>query len=402
MKSSETTGTIWLQAVLAVARLLANAHAKIAAKAKPRSAEIVALRAGNERLRCETELLRARLERLPSQGRSRYKPWERLRILWHRARYGLSMRETARTFVVRVSTLQAWLRGLGQRPKSCGAKTTRRQRLHQVVAHLVHLLRWKNPAWGTRRIAQILARLGVKVSRRSVQRLVRAKPPRPTPTAPAARKDRARKPSKRRTVRARRPHHVWLVDLTVFKLAFGLIHLRAGAVLDAFARSVIAIDLCPTEPTAAWASRLFSRATRAAGRSPKHLVTDQGPPFTSERFRQTVKTRGTRQRFGAIGCSGSISLIERFWRTLKTDALPFFACLLPQEVLLKRISRWARWYAKERPHQGLDGATPNEEARRRRAPRRVLDLHAHSRWKLERLAFEGDTNLPVYRLRKSA
>jgi transposase InsO family protein len=47
------------------------------------------------------------------------------------------------------------------------------------------------------------------------------------------------------------------------------------------------------------------------------LVSDHGAQFTTEAFRVSLKTRGIRQRFGAIGKTGSIAIVERRWSTLK-------------------------------------------------------------------------------------
>jgi hypothetical protein len=66
------------------------------------------------------------------------------------------------------------------------------------------------------------------------------------------------------------------------------------------------------------------------------------------------------QRFGAVGKTGSIALIERLWRTLK-EALelkllrPLFA-----EDLRRKVELGLVQYAHFRPHQALGGATPAE------------------------------------------
>ncbi|MBI3268442.1 MAG: DDE-type integrase/transposase/recombinase [Planctomycetes bacterium] len=402
MATSSRPCSLWLDAVLAVARLLREAEARVLVECSPRAAELLALRAEVFRLRAECELLRARILRMEPTSRPRYARWERLRILWHRARHGLSTRETARLFVVRVSTLQAWLRSLPSVPPSGATPAKGPRGLAAVVGHLARLLRWDNPAWGTRRIAQVLARLGIKVSRSSVQRQVRTKPQPPTPTVPRRKSGKAVPRKKARAVRAKRPHHVWLIDITVVKFLFGMVQLRVAAVLDAFTRSIVVLDVCRTEPSADWICRLFARGVRAASRAPKHLVTDRGVQFTSRQFKAAVKHRGVRQRFGAIGSHGGIALIERCWGSLKREALPLWCCFLNQDALRVRLQRWARWQNVERPHQGIDGLTPREKLRRPRAsrPRRMLDFTACSNWELDRLAFEGDTALPVYRLRK--
>src|SRR5260370_1258586 len=53
------------------------------------------------------------------------------------------------------------------------------------------------------------------------------------------------------------------------------------------------------------------------GSSPKNLVTDSGPQFTSVNFRPWCHRHGIRHRQGAVGQTGSIAVCERFVLTLK-------------------------------------------------------------------------------------
>ncbi len=62
----------------------------LSAQKRPLAAEVVALRERLEKLRTQNKLLRARLARIEPRHRPRYAPSERLRILLHRARYGIS------------------------------------------------------------------------------------------------------------------------------------------------------------------------------------------------------------------------------------------------------------------------------------------------------------------------
>jgi transposase InsO family protein len=128
-----------------------------------------------------------------------------------------------------------------------------------------------------------------------------------------------------RAVRARRPNHVWMVDLTDVKGMFGLVTFKVGVVFDAFSR-----------------------------------MSDRGACFTGGVFRRKLRRLGVKQRFGAIGKKGSIALIERFWRTLK-DTLGL-RLLRPSvaEDLLEKIELGLVHYAHLRPNQALGGATPAE------------------------------------------
>jgi hypothetical protein len=89
------------RALLLVARWIAVAHDRWRTRVADRSplrARIAVLEETVQRLREENDLLRARLRRVDARRRPRYRPFERLRIHWHQARHGLSVRATARAF----------------------------------------------------------------------------------------------------------------------------------------------------------------------------------------------------------------------------------------------------------------------------------------------------------------
>ena len=73
-----------------------------------------------------------------------------------------------------------------------------------------------------------------------------------------------------------------------------------------------------------------------------------------------LRSLGVRGRFGAIGQSGSIAIIERLWRTLKEMLELQFLPPLSRAHLEERMGLGLMYYAYLRPHQGLDGAMPAE------------------------------------------
>ncbi|MBI5287493.1 MAG: transposase [Chloroflexi bacterium] len=393
----------WLNAILTIGKLFAAAQAQ-------REGELRRLAAENDRLRTELEcraaelrLLHERLEGMKPGTRPRYSAEAQVAILWHGMRYGICLAELAHRFVVGLATLRGWLRRLPETPARGKASAKGRPLLPLVIEHLIHLLRFENPRWGTRRIAQVLAKLGIRVSRSAVQCTVQRLPPeRPRPAAPVETPGKRRR-RKRSGVKARRPDHVWLIDITRVNLLFGLATVHIAAVLDAYTRRIVAIDLCAREPTAAWMCKLLDAAIGAAGRAPRHLITDHGAQFTAKRFTRLARRRKIRRRFGAVGEHSSIALIERLWRTLRYEALPLWSGFLPPEELRRYLHRWARWYRLERVHQGIEGLTPAEQGRKAvRRYRAATELASTARWSLVRSFFEGDPGLPVYRLRKVA
>ena len=74
-----------LRALLLITRWIGLAHDRWKvqiARRRPLAAEVDFLHERMEKLRAENDLLRARLKRLPARRRPRYRPVERLDILW--------------------------------------------------------------------------------------------------------------------------------------------------------------------------------------------------------------------------------------------------------------------------------------------------------------------------------
>jgi putative transposase len=382
-----------IHALLLVAREIALAHdhwLAALARRRPLAAENAALRETVERQRAQIELLRARLLRLHPRRRPRYRRWERLAILWHRSRYGLSVSATARAFVLSVQTVVNWNRDVESGSANLVHAKPPVNKLPDLVREIAHHLKGEWPRWGTRRIAGILARLGMKASRSTVQRALRERPPRPAAAGRVL-------PRRAGELLAKRPNHVWLVDFTrvggLFRSVF------VGAVVDAFSRKVLALRVCAAEPTAAFAVRLRREAVLGHG-APGHVVTDHGRQFTSAAFRRALARRGIRRRFGAVARRGSRSLarIDRFWRSMKSEYARGLFLYKPLRSIERDLLRFVSWFNAERPHQALGHRTPDEihTDRPRRRPRVLTSGVLAARF------LGGDHRLPILRLRHVA
>jgi putative transposase len=204
---------------------------------------------------------------------------------------------------------------------------------------------------GDRSLAAHLARAGLRVSRRTIQRIRKEKTivPPPPPQATAA----------GRAVRARFPNHVWMIDLTEVPGFLRLLSYKLSVVLDVFSRMPLAARVFFSEPSGKDVARLVLAAAGRFG-PPRHSVSDQGSQFTSDPFRRALDHLGVRHRYGAVGKTGSIALIERFFRTLKAVADLRSRPPLLRADLERRLTLGLSYYAWLRPHQGLEGATPAE------------------------------------------
>ena len=101
---------------------------------------------------------------------------------------------------------------------------------------------------------------------------------------------------------------------------------------------------------------------------PSILITDQGSQFRAGPFQELVRGFGIEPLFGAVGQSGSIAIIERFWRTLKDELQLETVRSLVKSDLDERLRLGLIHYAVLRPHQSLEGATPIEAFLAARAP----------------------------------
>ena len=194
---------------------------------------------------------------------------------------------------------------------------------------------------------------------------------------------------------------MWVVDLTSVRLLFGLIDVRIGAVLDAFTRTIVAIRAHIGEPDAAWTCGLLRTAVRNARAKPRYVVTDHGVQFTSQLCKAFLRGRGVRHRYGAVGSSAALMLLERAWRSLKEEFIRHLPLWLSPSSLERRVRAWTEWHAKHRPHQGLGGKTP-EDVRRCRPSRRPLKIGSADRWILERRDLRNEPLCPVYTLRRAS
>jgi putative transposase len=304
-------------------------------------------------LRETADILATRWDKLSERQRPHYSPDARFRILRIRALLALSADEAARTFRVSPGTILRWEREAQAAPDrptvgSLVKPTPPVRRFADVVRHIVQTLTLAGFP-GDASVAAFLARAGWRLSRRTVQRIRKEKTLAPPPKLESG----------PRAVRARYPHHVWMLDITETPGLLRLFSFKLAAVFDVFSRVPLAAQVFLSEPSGAAMARLFTRAALRFG-PPRHSVSDQGPQFTSETFRRMLSCHGVRHRYGAVGQTGSIALIERFFLTLKGITKLVTTPPFLRRDLERRLALFFVYYICLRPHQGLGGRTPAE------------------------------------------
>ena len=194
----------------------------------------------------------------------------------------------------------------------------------------------KTPFYGSRSMIKHFRRLGHKINRKRVQRLMRlmgieAVYPKPRTSKPHP----AHKiyPYLLRNLTIDRPNQVWAADITYIPLKRGFMYLVA--VMDWYSRKVLA-----------W-------------RLPDIFNTDQGSQFTSHAFTKTLEDNDIRISMDGRGNFRDNIFIERLWWTVKYQYLYLHAFNDGFE-LRQGLRDWFRFYNKERFHQSLDDKTPDE------------------------------------------
>jgi hypothetical protein len=266
------------------------------------------------------DILRERWDRLPERRRPHYRPAQRFRILRIRRLLGLSAAETAQWFQVSSDTILRWERDVDVASSDdCEAQESKLVRTSPPVRRYADVVRSLVQSMalvgfgGKGKIARVLARAGWTLSKRTVGRILNEKPltPRPEACPPETR-------ILSRPVQAKCPHDLILLDITTIQGFFGLFRFHLAVVFDVCARMPLAWQTFWIEPSGSMLARLLERASSSFG-SASVLITDRGAQFTSETFGAAAAKLGIDHRFGAVGESGSIALLERVWKTLKTE-----------------------------------------------------------------------------------
>jgi putative transposase len=216
----------------------------------------------------------------------------------------------------------------------------------------------KTPTWGSRSMRNHLRRLGYKINRKHVQRLMRlmgleAIYPRPKTSRPHP--EHKVYPYLLRNLNIERPNQVWCTDLTYIPMNRGFMYLVA--IMDWHSRKVLSWRLSNTMETD-FCVEALEEAIRRYG-TPEIFNTDQGSQFTSEDFTGVLKEHGIDISMDGRGRAQDNIFIERLWWTLKYNYI-YLRSFNNGADLRKGLRGWFSFYNRERFHQTLDNLTPDE------------------------------------------
>jgi putative transposase len=220
--------------------------------------------------------------------------------------------------------------------------------------------------YGSPRLQRALRGRGYRVSRRRVERLMRAGAFR----ARAARVYRpkagthrwfGRQPNYVRRLSVTRPNQIWAADLTY--LPAGGRWWFLAVVLDQYSRRVLTWRLARTRT-----SRLMRRIVEAAyrrRRPPTGLIfhSDRGSEFQGLPLQQLLAARGIRQSMTRSGAPDENAHVESFFHSLKAECIHGRA--FPTVATLRQhVREYVHYYNHRRLHSTLGYQSPVDYERR--------------------------------------
>lgn len=373
-------------------------------------------------LREEIRIKDVRMARIPPHHRPFYPPVERLAIHALRAARGWNLAQTARAFLIEPATAANWSKRLDEDGEqalvklpapACPEQNRRVNKYPDFVALVVKQLKVLCPIMGKKRIAHFLCQAALPISATSIGRFLKQKH---QPTDPMQETNLIE--SSERKIIANYPNHVWHVDLTIVPtqagfwttwLPFSLPQVWPfcywiAIVMDHFSRRIMGFAVFKHQPSSLEIRSFLARAFHLSGHVPKYIISDKGSQFWNHAFKQWCKRRKIKPRFGAVGRYGSIAVIERCIRSMKTEFSRQIVMPLRMSSMRRELGLYALWYNVIRPHQALAGKTPQEiyDGFPVSLPKYETRGKNGVKLKLSVSCFKGRKHLPIVSLQKAA
>jgi len=220
--------------------------------------------------------------------------------------------------------------------------------------------------YGSPRIQESLAGRGLRVSRRRVERLMRAAGMRARVACvyrPKAGTYRwfSRQPNHVRRTQATKPNQIWVGDVTY--LAVGGRWWYLIVVLDQCSRRVLAWSLAATRDSRVTRAVLDAALRRRQPDAGLIFHTDRGSEFQGTPVRARLAGSGVRQSMTRGGAPGENAHMESFFHSLKADVIHgrSFPTILD---LRQQLRRYVRYYNYRRLHSSLGYQSPVDYERR--------------------------------------
>lgn len=215
----------------------------------------------------------------------------------------------------------------------------------------------EDPSGGSRRITEMLKRMGYEVNRKRIQRLmqimgIKVIYPRPNVTKVDSR--HRKYPYLLKGLKIESVNHVWSTDITYIPIKKGFAYLVA--ILDWFSRYILTWKLSNSLESIFCIEALKEALKKG---KPKIFNSDQGVQFTCEGFIEVLRMNEIEISMDGRGRAFDNIFIERFWRTLKYEEV-YCKEYESLEEANRNLDEFIKRYNNNRLHQALGYRTPNE------------------------------------------
>jgi putative transposase len=243
--------------------------------------------------------------------------------------------------IVQPETLLRWHRGGFKALWRWRSRTQPASRLSPKTATLIRSVAAANRLWGAERIRGELLKLGIKVSKRTVQRYMRAvRPFRPRGQSWS-------------TFLRNHAHDIWACDfLQAYDVFFRPIF--AFVFIELATRKVI-LAATTRFPSRAWVTQQLRNAT-PSGVAPRFLIHDRDDKFGTA-FDALARASGIRIVRTAVRAPNMNAICERFLGSLRRECLDH-VLVVDERHFQRVVAEYARYHNAARPHQGLGQQTP--------------------------------------------
>jgi len=149
------------------------------------------------------------------------------------------------------------------------------------------------------------------------------------------------------------PNQVWAVDITYIRI--GRTHMYLTAIIDWYSRFIVGWALSDTLETAP----VLAAVEQAIAKHgvPAIINSDQGSQFTSAEYTGLLKSLGIRQSMDGKARWVDNVIIERWFRSLKTENIYITEYESPR-ALRHGIAEYVKEYNEERPHSSIGNLRP--------------------------------------------
>jgi putative transposase len=198
-----------------------------------------------------------------------------------------------------------------------------------------------NRLWGAERIRGELLKLGVKVSKRTIQRYMRTARP------------RGPRGQRWSTFLRNHAHEIWACDFlqaydVFFRPVFALVFIELAT------RKVV-LAATTRFPSQAWVTQQLRNAT-PLGVAPRFLLLDHDNKF-GVAFDALALATGIRVIRTAVRAPDMNAVCERFLGSLRRECLDH-VLVLDDRHFQRVVAEYVRYHNGARPHQGLRQQTP--------------------------------------------